>query len=239
MAPLVDIEKVERPKKKMLVDSLPRQQRAYVLNLIAQMEHDPQSANQTKAAEAAGYSKKSAYAAASRLMKNVKVKAAIDEFYEQATEKAEVTIDRIVQELASIAFAQMSDYCEWDENGNVKFLPCVNSQDKRTIQELINEGYLDPRKQPAIANIEKTVISKGDDVLQTTLRFKLHDKLGAIKLLAQYKGMLDQVVKQQHSGKVDLHHKDVTQMTDAEVDQELKNLVEEHKRGVTGDWNPN
>lgn len=58
--------------------------------------------NATKAAIAAGYSKKTAYSAGGRLLKNVEVAAAVAKRQERASAKADLTLDRHLANLNAL-----------------------------------------------------------------------------------------------------------------------------------------
>jgi phage terminase small subunit len=73
--------------------------------------------NATQAAIRAGYSKKTACAQGSRLLRNVKVAAAIDAKTEKHLAKVEVTAERIMQELAAVAFSSIADFIKIDNEG--------------------------------------------------------------------------------------------------------------------------
>src|SRR5208283_2031521 len=73
--------------------------------------------NGTRAAIAAGYSKKTAKAQASRLLTNVNVAAEIAARMEKRCAKLEVTADTVVQELAKLGFANMADYIKIQPDG--------------------------------------------------------------------------------------------------------------------------
>jgi phage terminase small subunit len=66
--------------------------------------------NATKAAIAAGYSKKTAYFQGQRLLKNVEVRTAIEKGLGKIFERLDLSAEHILRELAWIAFARMSDY---------------------------------------------------------------------------------------------------------------------------------
>lgn len=66
-----------------------------------------ESNNGTKAAIAAGYSEKTAGAAASRLLKNVKVKEMMAAPIAKAAAETEITVARLVKELGRIAFLDL------------------------------------------------------------------------------------------------------------------------------------
>jgi hypothetical protein len=59
--------------------------------------------NATQAATRAGYSKKTAYAQGSRLLKDAEVRAAIEVKLAEKTEKADVTVERIISGVLRIA----------------------------------------------------------------------------------------------------------------------------------------
>ena len=65
--------------------------------------------NATQAAIRAGYSEKTAYSQGQRLLKNVEIKASIDELKSTRSETAEITAQMVVDALACIAF---SNYAE-------------------------------------------------------------------------------------------------------------------------------
>lgn len=74
--------------------------------------------NGTQAAIRTGYSPKTANEQASRLLANVNVKAAIDKAMAERSKRTGVTADRVVEELAKIAFIKMTDVV--DRNGKIK-----------------------------------------------------------------------------------------------------------------------
>src|SRR5690349_8116129 len=66
--------------------------------------------NGTKAAETAGYSRKSAHVLGSRVLKKPRVAAAISVALKRITRKYEVTAERTVQEMAGIGFSDIRHY---------------------------------------------------------------------------------------------------------------------------------
>lgn len=79
--------------------------------------------NGTRAAIRAGYSAKTAGAQASRLLKDAEVRQIIDTQTQAVTAEVEkryaVTRDRVVRELAIIAFANFADYTESTPEGSI------------------------------------------------------------------------------------------------------------------------
>ena len=74
--------------------------------------------NAKRAAIRAGYSQKSAEVTACRLLRNAKVQAAV----EKRLEDHEIKADRVLAELAKIAFANMADYLTIGPDGS----PCID-----------------------------------------------------------------------------------------------------------------
>lgn len=74
--------------------------------------------NATQAAIRAGYSAKTADQQGSRLLANVKVKQAVAEKQAQRSKRTGVNQDRVVLELAKVAFAKMTDIV--DSKGRIK-----------------------------------------------------------------------------------------------------------------------
>ncbi len=65
--------------------------------------------NATAAAKRAGYSEKTAYSTGQRLLKNVEIQEAIQTRQGELARKLEVSQERVVGELAAIAFHEASD----------------------------------------------------------------------------------------------------------------------------------
>ena len=74
--------------------------------------------NATQAAIRAGYSAKTADQQGSRMLANVKVKQVVAEKQAQRSKRTGVNQDRVVLELAKVAFAKMTDIV--DSNGKIK-----------------------------------------------------------------------------------------------------------------------
>lgn len=73
--------------------------------------------NATKAAIAAGYSEKSAYNQADRMMKNDDVKAAIEEKRQEIARENEVSIDWVVQKAKKVVIRCMQEEPVYDNEG--------------------------------------------------------------------------------------------------------------------------
>lgn len=123
--------------------------------------------NATRAYRAAYPSVKkdeTAAVAAARMLRNVKVAKYIHERMEERQKRTEVTQDRVLQELAYIAFAKITDYVEV-QNGVVK---------------IKNTDGLTEEQVRAIAGIKEG---------KSGIEMKLNDKEKALELLGRHLGM--------------------------------------------------
>ena len=129
--------------------------------------------NATQAAKRAGFSIKTAASQGQRLLKNVEIQAAIQKRQDVIAARLEVTQERLIAEYAKIGFANMEEYATWGPGG-VK----VNDSDQ-----------LLPGASEAVAEVSEHVTFNKDGEGTKTLRFKLHDKKGALDSLAKHLGM--------------------------------------------------
>ena len=105
-------------------DNLTVKQRMFVEEYLIDL-------NATQAAIRAGYSAKTADQQGSRMLANVKVQQAIAEHMAERSRRTGVNQDRVVLELAKIAFVRMTDVV--DSNGRIRHdasaddLSCIES----------------------------------------------------------------------------------------------------------------
>lgn len=149
-----------------------RQQR-----FVAEYLKDP---NATQAAIRAGYSKNGAEVTGCKLLKVAKVRDAIAKVQAQTAEKAGVTAERIVQEYAHIAFSDFRKFAKWGPGG----------------VKLVDSESLTEEDARCIAEVSETTSKDGG-----TIRFKLHDKKGALDSLAKHLGMFVEKVDLTSKGK--------------------------------------
>ena len=126
--------------------------------------------NGKQAAVRTGYSAKSAEVQASRLLRNTAVQAALGEAMQARSQRTKVTADRVVAELAKLAFADMRDY--WPLPGETIDLHRLDEDRTAAVEEI---------------SISETVDPAG--VLHRRTRLKLHDKKRALDSLARHLGM--------------------------------------------------
>lgn len=138
-----------------------------------------------------------AAAAAVRMLRNVKVANYIQKRMEERQKRTEVTQDRVIQELAAIAFARATDYVEIRSNG-VGSLVIIRPT-----------GDLSEEQVRAISGIKEGA---------NGIELKLYDKEKALDMLGRHLGMWND--KMQISGQIETTNpfEDITT-------EELKKLI--------------
>lgn len=121
--------------------------------------------NAKQAAIRAGYSPKGAEPQASRLLSNVKIQSEIAKAMRKREKRTEITQNRVLEELAAIAFAKATDYATVDKKGIVNITPT----------EELTEG-----QKKAIAGIKEGA---------NGVEIKLSDKTKALEMLSRHLGM--------------------------------------------------
>lgn len=121
----------------------------------------------------AGYSPKAADRGAYRVLQKPAVQLAIKEAMERREARVSVTQDRVVEELARIAFLDPRDF--YDEKGNL-----------REITDLPE------RASAALRGMDVQITGAGEGAPPVTLkRIRMADKVKALELLARHLGMLN------------------------------------------------
>ena len=138
--------------------------------------------NATQAAIRSGYAPNSANVTACRLLTKTNIAQRLKELQANVAERNDVTIDRIIKELALIAFSDMRTHFQ-----NGKIVP---------IDQLTEE------QSRAVASVKETSYTYADGSKKGTSEFRLHNKLDAIEKLCKHLGFYeldnkqkDQVVK--------------------------------------------
>lgn len=126
--------------------------------------------NATQAAIRAGYSERTAYRIGAELLHKTSVAEAIAAGQAQRAQRMEITADRVVAELAKIAFADPRDLMEWGPDG-VKL---------KTSADLTEE------QAASVAEVSEMTTKNG-----RTIRLKKHDKLKALELIGNHIGMFE------------------------------------------------
>ena len=144
--------------------------------------------NATQAAIRAGYSPKTAEQTASRLLRNVKVQEYIAKRQKELSRSTEITQERVIKELALIAFSNNADYAHVVEKkmqveAGGALVDVLDKDGKpvmyRTVEPVLTEELTEEQKR-ALA-----VIKKGRDGLEV----KSCDKVKALELLGKHLGI--------------------------------------------------
>lgn len=147
---------------------LTRKQKAFVQEYLVDL-------NGTQAAIRAGYSPRTAQVQASKMLALPHVQEAVQAAIKAREKRTEITQDRVLAELARIAFADLKDYVAFGPKQEVTFK---------------DPEHVDGR---VIAEIGETITQYGG-----SKRLKLHDKLRALELLGKHLGMF--VDRVEHTG---------------------------------------
>ncbi len=128
--------------------------------------------NGTRSAIAAGYSKKSAHVFASRLLKNVKVKAILARLMKKQADKQEISAEKVLAELSKMGFSNLLDYMSVESGEAYLDLSKMTREQAAAMQEITVDEYTDGRGDGA-RQVKRT-------------RFKLADKARSLELLGKY-----------------------------------------------------
>ena len=130
--------------------------------------------NATQAAVRAGYSPKTAAEQGSRLLTNVNVSDAVSRMTAEQSRRTGVTADRIIREMAKIAFANIADVANLDE--------------------ATARGGAAEEDTAAVQSVKvKRIQTDGGEIVEREV--KLHDKVRALTELGKHVGLFDTRVK--------------------------------------------
>lgn len=156
--------------------------------------------NATEAAKRAGYSEKTAYSIGFENLKKPEIQEAIQEAMARRSQRTEITQDRVIQELARVAFANGTDFAKvvseevpvttTDDEGNLQ-------ETMRRVQrvELVDTDRIDPEKRAAIAGIKEG---------KHGIEVSSYDKVRALELLGKHLGLFDGKGAQKNTGENNL-----------------------------------
>lgn len=141
--------------------------------------------NATQAAIRSGYSGKTASQQGERLLRNVKVSAAIQEAMNKRSNKLEITAERVLQEIARLAFYDPRNF--FDDDGRIKPI-----------------SELDDNTAMALGGIETLhkIIGDDKDGMAVITKIKLVDKGQNLERLGRHLKLFTDKVE--HSGTLTL-----------------------------------
>lgn len=126
-----------------------------------------------------------------RLLRNAKVKEYLDERMKEREKRTEITQDKVLEELAAIAFSNGSKYAKvieetvYDENGEV-LLDSDGNIVKQKVVDLVLTDELSEIDKKAIASIKKG---------RNGIEISTCDKVRALELLGKHLGMFKEKVE--------------------------------------------
>lgn len=140
--------------------------------------------NANQAALRAGYSPSKAglYTHGALLLRRPQIAEAVKQAMDERAERTRVTADRVLQEIAAIAFSDIGAVCAW--RGHSAGKDQAAGRDYRrydTELEIFDSSRIDPLARRAIAKVRR--MERG------ALRIEMHDKLGALELLGRHLGL--------------------------------------------------
>ena len=135
--------------------------------------------NATQAAIRAGYSEKTANTIGAQNLAKLSIQAEISRRQKDLQRRTEVTQERVVKELARIAFANMADYLHVETQTRTKD---DGTEVVYQIVVLSETEDLSTDQRAALANVKQSV---------NGVEIKLHDKIKALELLGRHIGMFN------------------------------------------------
>jgi phage terminase small subunit len=163
-----------KPRETKLTERQKRFAEEYIIDL-----------NGTKAAERAGFSIKTANEQAVRLLANVSVRKQIEELQAARSKRTEITADRVLQELARIAFFDFRKL--YRQDGSLK---AVHELDDEAAAVLAGADVVEMAGGAKIGGAEGV-----EHTPMYTKKTKIPDKVAALGLAMRHLGMLNDKVK--------------------------------------------
>ena len=132
--------------------------------------------NATQAAIRAGYSPKTANRIGSQNLSKVDVQAEIEKRRATLRNKLEITQEKVIEELAAVAFANGADFAQVTKTGLVRIIPTedlgvfdsnngVAAEQENNIFDVIDQSTREELDTSAISEIEHTA-KPGNDLVE-------------------------------------------------------------------------
>lgn len=139
--------------------------------------------NATQAAIRAGYSKKNADKTGPELLGKTEVKKYIEERQKERLKRIEITQDKVLNELAAIAFSDITDYCK--VVAKRESTEGKETQVRIDLEPVLTENLTKAQKKALL------MIKQG----KYGIEYKLCDKIKALELLGKHLGMFTEKVE--------------------------------------------
>lgn len=131
--------------------------------------------NASAAAERAGYSPRTAYSIGGQLLAKPEVAAALEAAKAARSERTAITADRVLEELGRIGFSDVR--MMFTPGGSLLVPTDLSDEIAPAVQSV--EAVERPRRNEA-----------GEVEIEMVRKVRLHDKLGALTLIAKHLGMI-------------------------------------------------
>lgn len=177
--------------------------------------------NATRAAIAAGYSEKTAYAIAEQNLRKLDIIQFIEKLRAPIIKKLDISAERILEEYAKLAFANLHDFLGVNEDGTIQAKEGLPFADFTGVTKDQMAG-LDGLEIIMLPPIEE------DGPNPIKVKMKLADKKGALDVLAKRAGLLKEHIE--HSGKIDTGSADP-----ADIAKRVAFLLQKAAKGVKKD----
>jgi len=148
--------------------------------------------NATQAAIRAGYSERTAEQMAYKLVQKSSVQEAIQEAMKNREQRTQITQDKVLNELAKIAFANGTDFASLKTGTKKEQVWNEETQEYEEVEvekqfvQFVDTDTLPPDKKAAIAAIKET---------RYGIAVESCDKVKALELLGRHLGMFNDKVK--------------------------------------------
>ena len=135
--------------------------------------------NATRAAKAAGYKEKAAYATGAENLKKPQIQEQIQKELKAREYRTEITGDRVLQEYALLGFSDIAHYIEIGEDGQVttKTFEEMPEHASRAIESISEDRII--RENPDGSQI----------IVHDKYKFKMHSKIHALEKLFKHLGL--------------------------------------------------
>jgi phage terminase small subunit len=167
--------------------------------------------NATQAAIRAGYSQATAMEQGYQLLRKTSVQTALQVAMNARSQRTEITADRVLEELAKLAFSDMRDFAKWSEAGVT----------------LISSDQLSAEAAACVSEVSQTITKDGGSI-----KFKLHDKKSSLELLGKHLGLF--VERHEHTGKGGGPIETAVTISDKEKEQLILNVAKRIKANRAG-----
>jgi len=145
--------------------------------------------NATAAARRAGYSEKTAEIIGHENLRKPNIQAAIGEAQQKREKRTEITSDKVLQQLAKIAFGDIKDFVAFE---NARVERDIGEDEEGNTIKLIKE-YSAVKIRPS-DEVDGTLLAEVSET-KDGLKIKRHDSLKALELIGKHLGMFTDKVE--------------------------------------------